>query len=341
MKAAAWFARVWGLVGAVAAWACVVPAATAQTFEFEADSSSATIACLAPAVADLPKPVYPPDELTMRAGGFVRVRLEFSRPDRAPGITTIFRSAPAFEAVVLERVKQYRLPCLKADAKPLVVYQEFSFDPRDGRNVFWSEPSAEVPASTNNRCVIHGRGTSDVRYPSFVPSNAKDATVLARLTFTATNQPPKVEILNKVKYRAFELELIDYVKKTWVTCDSPDVTWPVTALQTFSFHMEGADRVALKDMTLKSFVSAVQDLDKQQVRFDLSSMACPFEVQLSLYQPFATNSVGEVGASNPNRAAFLAWLRSVALRIPDETLNQVLGDSIRISVPCGVLDLTS
>lgn len=44
---------------------------------------------------------------------------------------------------------------------------------------------------------------------------------------------------------------------------------------------------------------------------------------------------------NPNRPEFLRWLSNVALRIPPETLKEVLGDTIVPPVPCGSLDLTS
>lgn len=322
-----------------AGWWCLAAAlAHAQSFEFEPGATS-PFSCLSPAVADMPKPVYPPRELEMRADGFVRLRLEFTHPDRPPKVTSIFRTSEHFEDAVLDRVRTYRLPCLDAAAAPVVAFQEFSFDPRDGRPVLWSPP-APVGA-TKRRCEAHGLDTSNVRYPSLLPRGAKDTNVLARATYGAPNEPPKIEILNKVRHRAFEFELISYLEKTSVDCAGQDVKWPISALQVFKFHMEGNEQVALQDMGLKAFVAAISGVDKHQVRFDLSSMSCPFDVQFRLYQPFAPNSVGEVGASDPNRTAFLAWLRTVSLRIPDETLNQVVGDTMRISVPCGVLDLTS
>ena len=58
-----------------------------------------------------------------------------------------------------------------------------------------------------------------------------------------------------------------------------------------------------------------------------------------LLQPYAPNMVGEVGRSDPNRTEFIEWLKTLALDLPTRMRKHVIGDTITISVPCGLIDL--
>lgn len=98
---------------------------------------------------------------------------------------------------------------------------------------------------------------------------------------------------------------------------------------------------AAQELPPDDFVGHLKDLDTHRVRFDFATMGCPFTVELGMNQPYAPNSAGEVGGTNLNRTAFLAWLRGVSLRTPRETERFLVGATMRVLVPCGALDLTS
>jgi hypothetical protein len=318
------------------AWSGIAQAQAAVMLPHEPDN--ATLACLTPKSRDGSAIPYPKGALELKHGGTVRVRIEFFSADAAPRINVMYSAGPDFEAAVLERVREYRLPCFKAGSAPIVVTQEFSFDPRDGRPVTWS--GAQLSRTLPN-CTLSGFDPSEVSYPHEALMRNERGAVLVLARFDAPGERPTVTFLNPVE----SLDLARKVRATmWrarLECTEAPGQWPVIGMMPFTFRIEGRPAPQLKDMSLKQFVGAIDQIDKHRVRFDLTSMSCPFDVDLKLYQPYTENAVGEVGVPNPNRQSFLAWLRTVALRIPPVTLKQVLGDTIRISVPCGLVDLTS
>ena len=93
-------------------------------------------------------------------------------------------------------------------------------------------------------------------------------------------------------------------------------------------------------MLLATFVRALDKLEAEHVKFDFANTACPFDVRFVLRQPVLSNEVGEIERSDPNRREFIEWLKTVSLKIPERDRAQVLGDSMTLSVPCGVLDLS-
>jgi len=309
-----------------------------QALDARSDPSDRFFSCLTPASDQQRDIAYPARELQLRSDGTVRVRLTFTAPDEAPRVEVLFSSGENFEAAVLDHIHDYRLPCFPAGHAPLVAIQEFGFDFRGAGKVYWAKPQSTVIEEGD--CEVTGFDSSSLRDPDMVRSRARSSTVLVEMQFDGEGKAPSVKVLNPLPGPYVADEVIEAVRKLRVTCKASR-TWPLKAVQSYRFRRTDTDQLVLNDMSLKSFVQSIDHLEKHQVRFDLSSMSCPFAVQLRLYQPYAKNSVGEVGKTDPNRAGFIAWLTTVSLRIPDETLNQVLGDTIRISVPCGVLDLTS
>jgi hypothetical protein len=298
------------------------------------------MSCLTLKASDAQVIGYPAREEAMRTEGSVRVRMEFTGPGDAPNVDVLFASTASFEEAVRSHVRAYRLPCMPSGHAPVVAVQEFAFDPRGGPKVHWSEPWETEPMSAGG-CQPSGLDSRSVRYPSWTSTN-RPVNVFVRMRFDGPGEAPRAEILNAkdLPSKYFAEEVTEAVHEIRLSC-APSRRWPVTAIQIYRFTRD-TDRVSvLKDLTLAKFLGAVREVDAHKVRFDLSSMGCPFDVELRLYQPYARNSVGEVGQPNPNRAAFLTWISTLSLGIPDETLNQVLGDRMRISVPCGVLDLTS
>jgi len=317
------------------------PSIKAQPMDLQSGAlDEQLMSCLVPKSVDVHPIGYPAREEAMRTEGSVRVRMEFAGPVDAPKVDILFSSGESFEKAVRSHVDGYRLPCMPSGHAPVVAVQEFAFDPRGGAKVHWSEPWETAPTSPG-KCQPSGLDSSSLRYPTWRSIN-RPVSVLVRMRFDRPDDAPRAEVLNAkdLPSEYFAEEVIEAVRKLRLSC-APSRRWPVTAIQIYRFR-QNTDRVSLlNDLPLAKFLGSVRDVDDHKVRFDLSSMGCPFDVELRLYQPYARNGVGEVGQTNPNRAAFLTWLSTLSLRIPDETLNQVLGDTMRISVPCGVLDLTS
>ena len=313
-------------------------AALAQPTVVPDEPDAAISACLTPKGNEGTKVEYPNSMLDWKATGTVRLRMEFFDPDKPPRTTVLYSSNEPFEEAARTRVREYRLPCLKPGSTPVVFLQEFSFDSRDGRRVSWDGPQA---AGARGDCELNGVKSSDLIYPARALHKNVTGVALTEARFEASGEAPSsVTVLNPVA-GDLAFAATSYMKNARLVCKEPSGRWLKTVHQPFNFHVEGAAGVVFKDMSFVQFLGAVDKIETHRVRFDLDSMACPFDLDLVLYQPYAANSVGEVGQTDPNRQALLAWLRTVQLRIPPVTLKQVLGDTIRITVPCGLVDLTS
>ena len=102
------------------------------------------------------------------------------------------------------------------------------------------------------------------------------------------------------------------------------------------------DLVAEKAEILRRYrglLRSIKGLDKATVYFDFGRMGCPFDLRVSFWQPLSGNRVGEVGVVHPERRHFIEWLQRQQLDLDSRSRNQVLGQSLTVSVPCGVLDL--
>jgi hypothetical protein len=300
------------------------------------------ISCLTPVGPDLPPVVYPREALPLKKDVTVRVRLVFRAPDAPPRAEVLYNNGDeAFEKALSARLASYRLPCLPAGASPVTFTQEFRFDPRDGRPVEWLP--ARVPASHGTAdCTAEHRDPRDIIYPPAARKRGIGGTVLVEGRFNGPGEAPVVTVLNRDAPEELAEVAMAHFAKTRLVCSGTDQRWPKLARQTFRFSMEGDKRYVLRDVPLATFLRTVKkDAAGTPVRFDLRSMACPFDVQLNVYQPHLANSVGEVGTPDPNRAEFLHWLAGLTLDLPPEAAQQVLGDTMRISVPCGVIDFSS
>lgn len=294
--------------------------------------------CLAMDGGVAPPITYPPDSLRREGGGVVRVRLEFTAPDRPPDVSVLFSSGSTYLEAIQPRIGAYRLPCLRPASAPVVAVQEFAFHPNDSRPVF---PSKLASADAFARCTLDQSRAGPVVYPTEALNRGEQGNVLVRATYAAPGLPTEVKALNSVGSGRLVSAALRLLERTAMVCQEPAGPWPKQAVQTVAFRIEGQSDVKLADMSLRGFVQNIKDLDLHRVRFDFSTMACPFTVQLSHDRPYVANGVAEVGDRDPNRIPFLAWLSTVELRIPPETAKFLVGSTMRISVPCGVLDLAS
>lgn len=294
--------------------------------------------CLSPQAAKLEAPAYPGDALKINAGAVVKARIKFRNASDAPAIDVYYNSGglQSFEQAVRDRVVNYRLPCMPEGAAAVEVVQTFTFSSHDLRHATRGEVEEE-PGATACRFVA---GTDQLPfYPRSRSMGTDRGVVVVSMTFNAPEQPPSTKIVYRNGANAFAQAAVNRVAQYRLDCTGGPYT-PLTALQTFRFVMEGSERFGLQNLALKQFVGALRDVEQQRVRFDLNALGCPFDVRFSLYRPHADNEVDEVGKHVPARKPFVQWLRSVELKIPREAYDDVVGQPINVSVPCGELDLT-
>lgn len=302
------------------------------------DGPQTLLSCLTPTAAALPTPVYPAERLAANKGSVVKVRIKFKDASAAPELDFFYNSGGSSEFVsaVRERVSAYRLPCLPAGAEPVVATQVFHFLPEGDRVV----SGRAFPDGPSQTCRLVEEPERAPGFPRTANSTgAAFGTVLMELTFRDKTSPPTARVLYK-SHRAHNFVSVveEHVSAYRLDCSPPYK--PVSLTQVFRFQ-GGSASYGLRDMTLKQFVSGLDKLESHRVRFDFSTMGCPFDVRVVLYQPHARNAVRQRGAGNPARHEFIDWLSSVSLRLPPEVADDVLGTGVTVSVPCGVLDLTS
>lgn len=310
--------------------------------EFRVDPLSESLSCLKQVEA--PALVYPERELDAKQGAVVRVRITFKAPDQEPEVEVIGNTGGnIFGELAVRRARAYRLPCLKAGEPIVIATQEYSFVPTDGRPVAWGPP--EQDGAEYTRCVmLDGQALPWKRkpdYPSKAVRDRQSGLVLTRMTFVSATQPPQIEVLFDSGNRHFRESVVAFLADVRLPC--LPAGQQVSATQSFDFAFDGVPIKVPRDLTLGKFVGAMGaklDAPANKVRFDLSAMGCPFDVRFVLYQPYLSNSVGEVGRRDERRTQFLDWLRKVNLDVPKADMKYVLGETITISVPCGLLDLT-
>ena len=293
------------------------------------------LACLS-RTDDSKRPAYPEREQQLKDVGTVRVSLSFVRPDAPPKIETTYSAGgSAFVDAVTAYVKAYRLPCLAPGAAPVIATQEFRFRPEDDRKVVFAGLRDHAKAPEALRCVTGLDKRPE--YPVSTLGETPQGTVLVALKFVDATSPPEPKVL----YDGGSPRLASAVLATVGRYRMPCLTasdGPLTAMQTFAFVMEDSKRYALKDVGLQQFLAAVDGLEAARIRFDFATMGCPFELRIGLYQPHAANVVGELEQADPNRREFIEWLRGVSLKLPRDAARQVVGQSITVAVPCGVLE---
>jgi hypothetical protein len=324
------------LRGLIAAWMTLLSvAALADDPSF--DSTPSALRCLvAPDRKEALR--YPTGQVEQKNGGIVRVRLTFVSATDAPRVEVFYESAgTAFSDAVLDYVSKYRLPCLVAADAPLLATQEFAFDPGDGRKVMWADVRRDGPSKAHFlECLKGNEGLPD--YPSGALGQTLEGVVFARFSFVDPASAPNVEILYDSDSSKLAGAVRQYLARLRLPCMKAGDP-PVGAFQQFRFALEGNRHAVLRDAPLSDFVGALDKLESQHVRFDFTTMGCPFEVRFVLRQPYLDNEVGEVERHDPNRREFLEWLKRVDLKLSSRNHRLVIGDSMTITVPCVVLDL--
>lgn len=282
------------------------------------------------------KPEYPKDELLVKEGGSVELKITFTSPDTRPSVKVVRSTgAEAFQDSATDYVRQYRLPCMAIGDVPVVAEQTFSFDPGDGRKVHFTEPSSNYPRFKQT-CVTNS--WTGPNYPKGEGASGRGGNVLVEVAFHISNVEPEVKVIFDANSPALTRSVTSFAKNYRFTCPISDGK-PVLARQIFKFRVSDGPRMAFKDLDFKSFLNLVDPAGVQGAKFDLTQMGCPFDVHFVPYLPYTDNVVGEYGESTPNRAAFLKWVKTLTLRMPKHLESYLIGEPIKVAVPCLVLDL--
>lgn len=301
-------------------------------------TTSAALACLTPPAAERGLPAYPRDAADRKDGGTVKAELLFTGPDQAP----TFRSLcpfiqPAFIAAVQGHVQSWRVPCMPAGGEAVRLLLDFVFTPGDGRRVVSGPPvdAADLQRRLQQRCLTRILPGDHPDYPPAAARAGTQGNILVRLRFDSPTQPPQATFLATGRDPVLKAEVEDWVQGYRLPCMGRA---PIDLEMVFRFHLEGGPRTNIRDMALRQFVMSARDVPRPAY-FDFTAMGCPFDLRVSYRQPYARNGLFELDNSVPERQPFLDWLSQLALRLPEKTQQQVLGDTFTLSVPCGKLDI--
>lgn len=308
--------------------------ASAQT-EITAISEAQRLACLAKPPMSLR---YPQRNVLDRSEGAMRLQLKFTSPSAPPAVQVLYNTAREdMQSLVYDYVAGYRLPCLRPQDGDVSAVQEFTFRKldRDPEPVPSHGADGDRPA-----CVVAPR--RDMAYMTSGARRSPVEHVIAELTFSGDGeQPPEVKhVYAKASGRfkqAVHFEASDYRMPCRTAKDKPQV-FQVR----FSMLPDSKRRAAFQRerFSLMEFLAMTREPAKLRAYFDLATMNCPFSVQYTIGNEEWPNEAVATGPADPNRAVFLAWLRSLQLQTASSDMaNDLFGSKLQIDVPCGVLNL--
>ncbi|MDI4634872.1 hypothetical protein J7U46_17555 [Pelomonas sp. V22] len=278
-------------------------------------------------------PSYPSGD-ERRHTGLLRVQLKFVAPDKPPLVEPLANTASeSMQDVVYDYLRSYRLPCMAPGQEPVVAVQEFRFD-RDPGSLHALEQRPELAAS----CLVMPRqGPEGIS--SYIEQKVSKVLVVASFEGDGS-EPPKVDIIYSNGSSRVEGVVRDYVASYRMPCRRAGDR-PYRFQQSFIQTLGNAKPAGFRqrEVDLPNFLASLKDIAKQTVSFDFKTMSCPFALEWISMQPARANQVRELGRRDPNRAIFLAWLASQELKFSGRVVEQLMGETLRIEVPCGYLQL--
>ena len=318
------------------ALALAPPAAQAQT-ALPDETGTAALQCLQRRATP---PAFPAEELRRHrsAHGYLRVQLVFSQADREPVVKVLANTASeAMQDAVMDYLRSYRLPCMNPAFGPVSAVQEFAFDALASPEGKPLRQTDQGPDGNPKACIVMPRTGLE-----WSGGRLQRGTVVVRIEARfagPADQPPAVKVVSSDASGATESAVLDYLAAYRMPCREAGDK-PYAFEQTFMFTPNGTPRAAFKErqLPLGQFLGFMKNATAEQVFFDFNSMACPFQLDWTIWQPQSANTVRQIGKPNPNRAEFTAWLAALQMDLPERRAKQVFGDRIVIDVPCGALD---
>jgi hypothetical protein len=301
-------------------------------------AQSPALACLTVTEGTPATPDYPAAYLQNKKGGKVEVQLEFTAPGEAPKVT-LLTSTPYQElnTIIEQHVRRFRVPCMVPAHGTVTLLQNFVFDP-DGSaraQAYAARDQRDAEREQILSCRVHVYPTKKLEYPPSALRKEIEGNVIVKMRFTAKDQPPIIEVLsspNSVNLRAV-------VEKHAVGWRLPCMTdQPIETLLVHMFTLDREWKTRLADTELAKLLKSSKNVQRP-VYFDFDKMACPFDVRTSYHRPFDDNTVEQVGAEVASRRPFLEWLAKLTLNLDTNTSGFVFASTMKVSIPCGQLDL--
>ena len=287
-------------------------------------------------------PQYPDSDRERRTSGQVRVKLSFTGGDVSPNIEVLAQHASGEMIDAVKRFAQaYRLPCLPA-GQTVEAVQSFDFN---AQGLVEGSRARAVPQAGSlslAQCLRTPAKPphlmSDMPYNTRLARKPKAGNLIVQASFKAIGEPPELKVIyNSLSSRDSD-PMLEHVSAYRVAC-LPEPQRRFDFQQQFQVGVADGERAVLKNMGLVQLLGSVKDLEGERVRFDLGTMACPFQVHWAVGMPLMANTVREVGSRNLNRLEFLSWLSRLRLDVNQDMLEQLLGQSIVLDVPCGSINL--
>lgn len=316
--------------------ACLAPhIARADTMQLP---PSPAVSCLT-VRGEQGRPKYPGDALLHRIGGVVRVQLAFEAPDGRPDVKFLKRSGnDELDDAVENFVTRYRVPCMRANGAPVLLTQEYTFDP-DGRgrvvNAETTDSADELRAE-QLKCITHTERMSKPAWPKIALRNEYMGNVIISMRFTARDAPPELTFHTQAEHQSLRTAVAEYAAGMRMPClrDAPVHTYIK-----FAFTLDGhPGEIGLPDLGLLALLRGAKDLETP-VAFDTSKMACPFDLRLTYRRPFLPNKVEQLDSDVGARAPFLQWLRGLQLNVDAGRASMLFGQTLIVSVPCVKFEL--
>lgn len=304
--------------------------------------STAIEDCLAPAAAQRGEPDYPERAYAENRSAKVQARLVFTGPEDAPDVEIKSNSRDVdFEREVRKYLDRYRMPCMKKGQAALSAEQQFVFTAHD-RRVSVSKNMAAHFFSEHSECL----NDIELRYPTQLTRKAalgqdpaEQANVILDITFKKRGEAPEIRTVYGGGDRMLEAAAVDSARDYRYQCEITDAKG-LTGRQTFTFLIQDGARARFQNMDIRGLLKLAEKSSWVGAKFDTNTMACPFDLRVTMYQPADKNWVSELDTRNPDRQAFIDWIRNMAFKVPKKVLPMLMGDSFDLHVPCVSFDLS-
>jgi hypothetical protein len=187
-------------------------------------------------------------------------------------------------------------------------------------------------------CLHHTEGVKQLEYPDALRRRGAQGRVVARLRFTAADQPPEVELLHRPAAREFQFFVDDHVRKLRLPCHDGAA---FRLQQLYVFKIEGSKFGFRPGLGFEELLQHARTRTPQTVVLDTSTMGCPFHIRYFYLQPSGRNGVwvDEPGPTLPSRRPLLDALADSELTLVGSSLSAVYADTARLQVPCGRFEL--
>lgn len=298
---------------------------------------SEALQCLVPTDALRGAPAYPFEPFRKGEPGRVKVELRFTAPDKPPRARVLEQEGGVvFAEAVLDWVKTLRAPCVSQGEAVLV--QDYQFKPFEEKVNFGPPREGDADRRAALLACLRQPPTAVPSYPQSLQDAGLQGRVYGEFTFTAPDQPPRVELLHMPGARPFAAPIRKWSQGYRMPCFEADRDQPFTLRATFIYKFQDSE-YGFKPLTLLDFMSRVKGIREQTLQLDTTTMGCPFDVRLQYLMPDRRNAVGVRGDYRTEREPLLRWLRTAELAVSTEDLHRVFADQADIAVPCIRIDL--